>query len=126
MLAVDYVRLPDVVQQGGLSVIDMAHDGDNRWARDQRRRVVVVDLLRPDSRTGPFRRVGLNHFDRDAKMITQKLKSIVRDRSTRPHHFAHLDERLDDLGCRLIDHLCKALGGYAGCNRYGLGSVDLG
>ena len=45
-LSVDDVGFPDVVQQGGLAVVNVSHDRDDGWARAHVCRVVLLDLDR--------------------------------------------------------------------------------
>jgi hypothetical protein len=91
-LARRHLRLPDGVQQRGLAVVDVAHDGDHGRARDE----ILVGVL--ERRLG-VRLVGrVDDLDLLVELVRQHLDGVVAQRLRERGHLPQLHELLDDLG----------------------------
>ena len=92
----------DVVEQRGLAVIDVTHDGDDRRTRLQvlgrrlRALQVLLDL------------VLLEHLRRVAHLLDHEHRGVLIDRLVDGRHDAHVHQDLDDFG-RLDRHLLREL-----------------
>ena len=91
----DDVGVADRVEQRGLAVIDMAHDGDDRRARDGRAFVV-----------GPIEQaffdVGLGDaLDRMAHLLGDQLRGVGVEHVGQGHHAALAHQKLDHVDCAL-------------------------
>ncbi len=113
----DDVRVPDAVEQRGLAVVDVTHDGDDRRARFEQRLVVLVvvggeqrdqfDLLLA---------AGLDDEDLRAERLGDQLDHLVGERRGRGHHLARLEQDADEVGRRAIQLGRVLLDGAAACD----------
>src|SRR3954462_7371703 len=86
----------DRVEELGLSVVDVTHDGDDRRARDE----VLFVLVGIELEVEPRQDLGVFLLRRDdlhvvAELGAEQLQRLLRSRLRRGHHLAHLGE--DDL-----------------------------
>src|SRR6056297_1290693 len=87
-LAGDHVRLPDLVQERGLAVVDMAHDRDHRRTRLQ---ILVLVLVGDDGLLD----VGLRDaHDVVPELLDQQLRRLGVERVVDRDHRAVLEQRL--------------------------------
>ena len=94
----------DVVEQRGLAVVDVAHDGDHRRAR--RRLLGRVRHRRP---AGPPRSgLPCSSLGRVAHLLDHQHRRVLVDRLVDGGHHAHVHQRLDDFG-GLDGHLLRQL-----------------
>src|SRR6516225_1819891 len=92
----------DVVEERGLAVIDVAHDGDHRRTRLELRFRLRALQIRLDL-------VLLEDLRRVAHLLDHEHRGVLIDRLIDGCHDAHVHEHLDDLG-RLDRHLLRELG----------------
>ncbi len=101
-----HFRAPDVVEQRGLAVVDMAHDGDHRGTQladgflgllGRRALQVLLDL------------VFLQDLGGVPHLLDHQHRGVLIDRLVDGRHDAHVHQHLDDLG-RLDCHLLRELG----------------
>ena len=110
----DDVRVPDAVEQRGLAVVDVTHDGDDGRARLEQRLVVLVvvggeqrdqfDLLLA---------AGLDDQDLRAELFGDQLDHLVGERRGRRHHLARREQDAHEVGGRAIQLGCVLLDGAA-------------
>jgi hypothetical protein len=102
-LGLDDGRLADRVQERRLSVVDVAHDRDHRWAVDEvlgsvleglRKLVLLGDVL---------------DVDLALDLGRDQLYRLVRERLGDRHHLAEAHHDLDDLGRRNAERLGQIL-----------------
>src|SRR5580700_1978781 len=100
-LARRHLGAADVVQERGLAVIDVAHDGDHRRTR-----------LELGFGLGPLQvhldLVFLEHLGRMAELLDHQHRGVLVDRLVDGGHDTHVHEHLDHLG-RLDGHLLREL-----------------
>ncbi len=99
----DDVRAADAVEQRGLAVVDVTHDGDDRRARLEQRLVVFVvvggeqrdqlDLLLA---------AGLDDQHLRAERFGDQLDHLVGERRGCRHHLARFEQDADEVGGRAI------------------------
>ena len=95
----------DRVEQRGLAVVDMAHDGHHRRARLQRfGRVHVRFALDVDIGFG-------DAIDAVAEFLDQQLGGVLVDRLGDRDGRSHLEQRLDEVGAALAHALGELLDG---------------
>src|SRR6185437_626582 len=93
---------PDVIEERGLAVIDVTHDGHDGGARLELRRLrlgalqVFLDL------------VLLQNLRRMTHLLDHEHRRVLIDRLVDRRHHAHVHEDFDDLG-RLDGHLLRQL-----------------
>ena len=111
--ASNHVCSAQCIQQGGLAVIDMTHDRDNRRACLQsfgRIDILIVDNVD----------IGIGHAgDVVAKFGDQQFRRILIDRLRQGDGHAHLEQRLHKVGTAL----CHAVGKFLHGN--GLRNADI-
>src|SRR6266536_1781437 len=95
-LALDHVRVADRVEQLGLTVVDVTHDGHHRRADDQ---AVLVDVgvevdveLREQLTVLIF---GADDLHVEAEVLTEQQQGLVGARLRRRHHLAQVEHLLD-------------------------------
>ena len=109
-----HMRLADVVQQRGLAVVDVAHDGDDGRAGLQVFFLILHVLLGQ----GVLGRAGKLHFERDAELAAHKGGGIVIQLAVDVGHDAQQQQLFEDLARGLADALGQVL------DRDGLGGHD--
>ncbi len=97
-LAAHDVGLPDRVQQLGLAVVDVTHDGHHRWPDHHLRVVVVAVELQVEARQQLAVLVlGADDHDLVVELGADQLQGLVGARLGRRHHLpeaeGHLDQR---------------------------------
>ncbi len=101
------IRLANPVEQRGLSVVDVAHDGDNRRTRGQLH-VLLFDLH-------VFLHISFvgfaNQFDFDFKLQCQLFGEVWLHQGIHGEHLAHLNELLHDLVHADAGFLCELADG---------------
>ncbi len=95
-LAAHHVGLAQRVEERGLAVIDMAHDGDDGRPRDQRFGLVALIAAQSDLDVG----LG-DAADLVAELGDDDLGGVGVDRLVDGRHHAHADERLHHVGAAL-------------------------
>ena len=91
-LAARDIGLAQGIEQAGLAVIDMAHDGNHRRTRPERFfRVLIGGRLNVDIAFG-------NTLDIVAEFLDQQFRGILVDRLVDGDHHAHVEQRLDQFG----------------------------
>ena len=104
-LAGRHARGADVVEQRGLAVVDVAHDGDHRRARLQLVRVCGVGLFLEE-------RLGIVELGGErlvAHLLDHDHRRLLVELLVDGDHLAQLHQLLDDLG-RLDRHLVRQVG----------------
>lgn len=91
--------IADVVQQGRLAVVDVAHDGHDRRTRLEVLLAVVEVLGSQLILRGHFRLL----FQRDVKIRADKRRSIEVNLAVDGRHVAQQEELLDNLRAGLAD-----------------------
>ncbi len=109
----NHVGLADIVEQRGLTVVDMAHDGDNRRTGHE---VFLIVLLLGD---------GLHHFGGDkfgleAKFLGYDVDGLGVEALVDRHHHAQVHTCPDDLVDGHIHHRSEVIGGHELCQLQGL------
>ena len=116
-LARDHVGVADAVEQLGLAVVDVAHDGDDRCPRStgRLRRPLVVDqfvdaehLLRSStscSSPGSTRRISA------LDLRSEQLDHLIGEGLGGRDHLALLHEEADDVGSRAVQQRTEVLRG---------------
>src|SRR6266511_1424571 len=118
-LAGDDLGLADCVEQGGLAVIDVAHDRDDRGTRLE----VLLGVL--ELRLLLDLLGGVDDLDLAIEAFCDHLDHLVRQRLGQGRHLAELHQLLDHLGTAEVERLGDLAHGGAGLNLRGLG-LDLG
>ncbi len=96
----------DVVEQRGLAVVDMTHDGDHRRTGD----LLAIELGGLGLRLQRGFRVGVLGANRVmAQFLDHQHRGVVVDGLVDGRHDAHLEQRLDHLGT-LDGHLLGQVG----------------
>ena len=89
-LAGDDVGVADLVEQRGLAVVDVTHDGDDRRARHLQRLVVVVAVVEHRLQLELFLLAGLDQEQVGADLEREQLHLLVGQRHRRGDHLAVL------------------------------------
>ena len=101
-----HMRLADVVEQRGLAVIDVAHDGDDRRTRQKILLVVLdLDVLGEHVLRCLFDLL----FELDAELGTDQLRRVVIQLLVDRGHDAQQQQLLDDFARGLADALGQVL-----------------
>ena len=105
----DHVRLADLIQQAGLTVIDVAHDGHDRRARDAVGRIILLGALRGNQRR--FLADG-DVLDFPTELVGDDLGRLRVERAVDVHaghaQTHELHEHLGSLGADLRGQALKA------------------
>ena len=109
-----HLGLADRVEQRGLAVVHVAHDGDHGRPVHE----VFLDVVE-DRRPGPASSAACVDLDPLVEGVGQHLDRLVRERLRERGHLPELHQLLDDLGRRELERLRHLLDGRAGLNRYG-------
>src|SRR5262249_46547960 len=119
--ALDHVRRADRVQQLGLTVVDVAHDGHHRWAYDQ---PVVVHLgvevdveLREQLAVFLFRADDLHV---ETEVLAEQQERVVAARLGRGHHLTEVERLLDQRARVGVDAVGEVRQRRASRQAYGL------
>ncbi len=102
---VHHVGVPDGVQQPGLSVVDVTHDGDHRRSDDQ---VALATLVAPVGQVERLEQLAVLVLRRDdldlvAHLGAEQLQQFVGHRLGRGHHLAEGEHRLHHRGRVRVD-----------------------
>ena len=109
--ASDHVGLAQRVEQRGLAVIDMAHDGDD-WRTGTQRCILVGGALQA------LQNVGFgNALDGVPVFRSDELGGVGIDRVVDRRHHAVLHQHLDDVHCAAR----HTVGEFGNCDRFGDG-----
>ena len=96
----DHVGVPDRVQELGLAVVDVTHDGDHRRPGDQVFLAALVlaevDVERLEQL--PVLLLGGDDLDVVVQLGAEQLQRLVVDRLGRGHHLAEVEQHLDQAG----------------------------
>ena len=92
------VGVADAVEQRGLAVVDVTHDGDDRGARRLQRLVVVVAVVEHRLQLELFLLAGLDQQQLGADLEREQLHLLVGQRHGRGDHLAVLQQEADDVG----------------------------
>ena len=92
------VGVADLVEQRGLAVVDVTHDGDDRSARDLQRLVVVVAVVEHRLQLELFLLTGLDQQQVGADLEREQLHLLVGQRHRGGDHLAVLQQEADDVG----------------------------
>ena len=109
---VGHLGLADGVEQRGLAVVDVAHDGDHRSAVAQVGLIVdeLVDLV--------LLFLGVLDLDLALELLGQDDDGVVGQRLRDGDHLAQLDHGLDDLGRAHLQRFGEVLDGGAARHRH--------
>src|SRR5690606_28386357 len=112
-LAGDDVRAADAVEDRGLAVVDVTHDGDDR--RPVRRLVVLIVVLEEVDlehlqQLDLLRLTGIDETDLGADLGGAQLDHVVAERLGGGDHLALLHEEADDVGRRAVQLRTEVLG----------------
>ena len=110
-LAVDDVRAADVVEQRGLAVVDVAHDGDHR--RAGLLALVVVGVVEQLLQFDFLLLTRLDEQDLGADLEREQLHLLVAERHGRRDHLAVVEQEADDVGRRAVQLRSELLGRHA-------------
>src|SRR6185437_14021094 len=93
----DHVGVPDRVQELGLAVVDVTHDGDHRRPRHQ---VVIAALVLAELDVERLEQLPVlflrgDHLDVVAELGAEQLERLVIDRLGGRHHLAQVEQHLD-------------------------------
>ncbi len=114
-LAGDHVGLADAVEQHGLAVVDVAHDGDDGRPRAQQGLVllilVVVEVLGLE--LGFLLLAGVDQADGGAELGREQLHHVVAEGLGGGHHLALLEEKAHHVGRGPVELRTHLLGGRA-------------
>ena len=107
-LAVNDVGVADLVEQLGLTVIDVAHDGDNRWTQWQiaSRSRFFGDLFFDAEHLAELFFVLLariDELDLRAEILSELGDQVIGERLRRRNHLALLHHELHDVGDRTVE-----------------------
>ena len=100
----DDVRLADAVEQRGLAVVDVTHDGDDRRARLEQRLVlvfVVVSQHRLQLELGLL--AGLDEQDLRAELLGDELDHLVGERLRSGDHLAGVEQDADEVRAGAVE-----------------------
>ena len=103
---------PDAVEELGLAVVDVTHDGDDRWAPDGVVVLVVVEeldaqlLLQLDL----LLLAGVDQADRGTDVGREQLDHVVGERLRGRDHLALLEQEADDVGDGAVELGAQLLG----------------
>ena len=97
-LAGDDVGGADAVEQQGLAVVDVTHDGDDRRPRPLRVGVVVVVVVEQRLELDLLLLAGLDEQDVGADLEREQLDLLVGERHGRGDHLALLQQEAHDVG----------------------------
>ena len=109
-----HVGLADAVEQQGLAVVDVAHDGDDGWTRPQVLLVlllVVVEVL--GLQLGFLLLTRVDQADGRAELSGEQLDHVVAERLGGGDHLALLQQEAHHVGRRAVELGPDVLGGRA-------------
>ncbi len=94
------VRLADRVEQAGLAVVDVTHDGDDRRAGDE---VLVLALVLAEGEIEGLEQLAVLVLGADdlhlvVQLGTEQLQGLLVDRLRRGDHLAEVEHHLDERG----------------------------
>ena len=92
------VGVADAVEQRGLAVVDVTHDGDDGGANALHRLVVVVTVVEHRLQLELFLLTGLDQQHFGADLEREQLHLLVGERHRRSDHLAVLQQEADDIG----------------------------
>ncbi len=112
-LAGHHVGLADLVEEGGLAVVDVAHDGHDRWPGLQRILgvVLVVEVL--EGELGLLRGARLDQHHLGPQLAGEDLDGLVGERDGGGDHLAVLEQEAQHVGRRPVQLGGDVLGGGA-------------
>ena len=110
-LASDDIRLADRVEQLGLAVVDVAHDGHDRRTRHEIALVALVlaEVEREGLEQFAILVLGRHHLDVEVEFATEELQCVVIDRLGRGDHLPELEEHGHEI-CRARIDLLREVG----------------
>ena len=99
-LLVDHVGRTQRVEELGLSVVDVTHDGDDRRADHE---VLLATLVLTELQVEGLEQLAVLVLGRDdlddvVELLTEQLERLVVDRLGRGHHLAEVEKHLHELG----------------------------
>ena len=107
------VGVADLVEQRGLAVVDVTHDGDDRGARHLQRLVVVVAVVEHRLQLELFLLTGLDQQQVGADLEREQLHLLVGERHGGRDHLAVLQQEADDVGRGAVQLGSELLGRHA-------------
>ena len=105
------LRRADVVEQRGLAVVDVTHDGDHR--RTRLLALVVVGVVEQRLQLDLLLLAGLDEQDLGADLEGEQLHLLVGERHRRRDHLAVVEQEADDVGRRAVQLRSELLGRHA-------------
>src|SRR5699024_4145456 len=107
--ALAHVRLADRVQQAGLTVVDVVHDGDHRRTLLE---VLLATLVLAVGQVEALEQLavlvlGADDLDDVVHLRAEQLEGLVGHRSGGRDHLAQVEQRLDQCGRVGIDLVCE-------------------
>ena len=107
------VGLTNRVEQGGLTMVNVSHDGDDRCSRLE----IFLFILKELQTFFFLFFFDLGNDDADAQIVRQNHNGILVDTLVDIGHDTHLHQRHDDLGCGYPDLFTEAGNGDRRGNR---------
>ena len=101
-LAGDDVRVADRVEQRGLAVVDVTHDGDDRRARLEQRLVVLVVVAEHRVQLELVLLAGLDEEHLGAERLGDELDHLVGERLRGGDHLARVEQDAHEVGGRAV------------------------
>ena len=100
----DDVRVTDGVEQRGLAVVDVTHDGDDRRARLEQRVVFIVVVVTGEQREqlDLLFGTGLDEQHLRAERLRDQLDHLVGERRGGRDHLARLEQQAHEVGGRPV------------------------
>ena len=98
----DHVGAADRVEQGGLAVVDVAHDGDDRGARLGQRVVFVVVVAEECLQLELGLLAGLDEQHFGAERLGDELDHLVGERLRAGDHLARVEQQPHEVGGRAV------------------------
>ena len=110
-LIVDDVGVPNLVEQLGLAVVNVSHDGNDWWANRSVVVVVVVHDVEQLEQLNLLLLARVDHADLDTQVGREQFDHVVGQGLGGRDHLSLLHEEADDVGRRTVQSWTEVLSG---------------
>ena len=106
-LAADDIGFANRIEESGLAMVDVTHDGDNRRTNDE---VILIAFVLAELQVVRLEQLAIlvlrgHDLDGVAELIAKKTQRVVIDRLSRSDHLPQANEHLDEIGRHRVDLL---------------------